>query len=820
MSNFTKLMAQAAAGNVAGGDFYDYTIDNSLFVGDGTKYLYHTGALASTPTDRKKLTISFWFKQCNFQSNTSAQNYFYLGMSTGYPTVGIYGYNTSADQLEIVNYRPSPEPRYLMHTDTDMAFRDVSAWYHLVLVVDTTLSTATDRYIIYVNGSEITHTWRNQSSNTPQNAEFHYFNLAKYAIGAYVNPNTAAYDPRGNGYYLAEYHAVDGTAYAPTDFGEFKNGVWIPKETSGISYGNGGFYLDFADSSDLGKDVSGNANHFSTSSMSSSDQKIDTPTNNFATYNGIWQSSGLSHSEGNLKQETPTVSQSYPIGVSTIPMTSGSWYFETYINLSSVSGAVGIIVIPAGHGRSYNDRVTYSNSGNKNVNGTSSSYGASWTTGDIIGCHYDADGGTVTFYKNGTSQGVAATSVPNLDWLACTQGYTTGNGRYDINFGQNGTFNGNVTAGGNSDANGIGDFKYTVPTGALALCTANLPEPTIGPNSATTSDENFDTILFNKSTAPASITGLEFQPDIVWTKNIANAYHSILFDAVRGASSGGIYPSGSEYEDYFAVNSDLVSFDTNGFTIGSTSSTNVQLGSNVGWTWKVNGSGSSNSDGSITSTVSANTDSGVSIVTYAGTSANATIGHGLGVAPKMVICKNRDVTTSWPVYHSGLSSAAYAMYFDITNAQGSFPTLWNSTAPTSSVFNVGTGGNQSNGGGYNYVAYCFAEVEGFSSFGSYTGNGSTDGPFIYTGFRPAFVIIRETGNTNNWMLFDDKRLGYNVDNKYMLIETPASEGPGGFIDILSNGFKCRNTQVTTNRSSGNYIYMAFAENPFKYANAR
>jgi len=845
MSNFTKLMAQAAAG--VGGGFYDYEINYSV----------HFEPLSSTYA-RLDRTIgsgsnttwswSMWVKPPVVVPSSGYANVGQLGVNGSTTDTAMRMGNSQNGAGGYVLWPYGYNNGYMGEDQTYAQFRDPSAWYHILWVVDTTEALETNRCKIYINGVQ-TPLYEFNSRSWPSNGN----------TGFGTSGNNMYITRYG---YVAEVILLDGTATTPTSFGEFKNGAWVPIDPAAqsYSYGTNGFWLDFADSSNLGNDVSGNGNHFTASNMSSTNQKIDTPTNNFPTWSpllkGISQT-GASTYDGNMVGNITGASGNgyWPtFSTMTLPK-NGKVYFE--ICLESVyNGAIVTGIMSKEDAEKYaagTKSPTLGNLGYWSIhNGNAYAWGGdgqpdyltlglvpdAGISGGVVGFAIDLDSGKGWIRVNGTwilsgdpangtnpigsdihtGNGASASG----EYVIFSSGYISLNAytRSILNCGQDSTFSGRKTAGNYSDQNGIGDFLYSVPSGFLALCTANLPEPTIGPNSATTSDENFDTILFNKSTAPASITGLEFQPDIVWTKNIANAYHSILFDAVRGASSGGIYPSGSEYEDYFAVNSDLVSFDTNGFTIGSTSSTNVQLGSNVGWTWKVNGSGSSNSDGSITSTVSANTDSGVSIVTYAGTSANATIGHGLGVAPKMVICKNRDVTTSWPVYHSGLSSAAYAMYFDITNAQGSFPTLWNSTAPTSSVFNVGTGGNQSNGGGYNYVAYCFAEVEGFSSFGSYTGNGSTDGPFIYTGFRPAFVIIRETGNTNNWMLFDDKRLGYNVDNKYMLIETPASEGAGGFIDILSNGFKCRNTQVTTNRSSGNYIYMAFAENPFKYANAR
>ena len=823
MSSSKKLI-QASAG-VGGGDFYPYTIDNSLFVGDGTKYLYHTGALASTPTDRKKLTISFWFKKSNFYSNTSQTDYFYLGMSTGYPTVQIADHYSSTDQLEITDYRPTPNPRYLMHSDTDMAFRDVSAWYHLVVVVDTTLSTATDRYRFYVNGSEITHTWRNQTSDTPQNVEFHYFNLAKYAIGAYINPNTAAYDPRGNGYYLAEYHAVDGTAYAPTDFGEFNNGVWIPKETSGISYGNGGFYLDFADSSDLGKDVSGNANHFSGSSITASDQMIDTPTNNFATWNPLklrdtasayWPLE--SYSEGNL---TTTHTSSVAAGMSytTVGVPDDTkMYCEIYV--STLGGSnIGIDSGLYANVPSAEDRYLYSSGGS--ISGPSSSTsGSSYTTGDIIGICIDRVSDEVAFYKNGSLQGTLS-GLSDKPFFPFFLG--DNNASIILNAGQNGTFNGNVTAGGNTDANDLGDFKYTVPTDALALCTANFPEPTIGPTSASLSDEHFDTVLYTGTGTSQSISTLEFQPDFVWIKSRTDAATHLLFDTIRGASN---FLASSDSDAESTVTSTLTSFDTNGFTVGANNAANGSGDDIVAWNWKANGSGVSNTDGATASTVSVNTDAGFSIVTYTGTGSVTTVGHGLGVAPNFIIVKARDQGTgyNWCSYSSMLGPTYNTGGLDVTSAADAHPNYWANTAPTSSVFTVSTYGVVNDNGG-QMLAYCFAEIEGFSSFGKYTGNGSADGPFIYTGFRPAWFMLKKSSGTGWWYVFDSERNTYNLTGKAVFPNSTSAESdyPGGSslgMYFLSNGVKLRGSQTEQNGSGTTYIYMAFAENPFKYANAR
>jgi hypothetical protein len=217
-----------------------------------------------------------------------------------------------------------------------------------------------------------------------------------------------------------------------------------------------------------------------------------------------------------------------------------------------------------------------------------------------------------------------------------------------------------------------------------------------------------------------------------------------------------------------------------------------------------------------------NQKAGFSIVSYTGNgTSGATVGHGLGAVPAVIIVKNRDDTDSWNVYHHKNTSAPETdfLILDSTNATSDGAGKWNDTAPSSSVFTIGNS-LSTNTSGDDLIAYCFAEVEGYSKFGSYTGNGSSDGPFIFTGHRPAWIMVKRTDSTSNWIMFDDKRLGYNPDNNYVYADLSNGDGTADLIDLISNGFKIRSTSTAVNTSGGTYIYMAFAENPFKYANAR
>jgi hypothetical protein len=320
----------------------------------------------------------------------------------------------------------------------------------------------------------------------------------------------------------------------------------------------------------------------------------------------------------------------------------------------------------------------------------------------------------------------------------------------------------------------------------------------------------FNTKLYTgNGTAGTDITGVGFQPDLVWIKSRSAAGDHALQDVVRGATKD--LESNNEGAEQ---NRSLVqAFISDGFTLG-TGQTNSNGDTFASWNWLAsNTTGSSNTDGSITSTVSANTTSGFSIVSYTGTGTQpSTVGHGLGVTPKMFIVKPRTDAQSWCVYHESVG-AGYLTYLDITSASGG-SSVWNSTSPTSSVFTVND--NQVNSSGITYIAYCFAEVKGFSKFGSYTGNGNADGTFVYTGFKPAFTMIKRTDTTSDWNIMDNKRaVSFNPNTKELYANSSQAEATGGqtIRDFLSNGFKLRGTSGGTNASGGTYIYMAFAEEP-------
>ena len=439
------------------------------------------------------------------------------------------------------------------------------------------------------------------------------------------------------------------------------------------------------------------------------------------------------------------------------------------------------------------------------------------------------DAGEIFFYKNGVIQnsGTAAFTGIVDEVSPLIEGYGSGGLRSVTNFGQDSSFAGSKAAQGNQDENGFGDFYYEPPAGYLALCTQNLPDPVVADPS-----EYFNTVTYTgDGTTSNAITGVGFQPDWVWLKSRNTAQNNYSIDVVRGVNNILAQNTTSSESTFNAswqgLYGNLTSFDADGFTVADGTdptydSFNGSSDTYVAWNWKAdNTSGVSNTDGTITSTVSANPTAGFSIVSYTGTGVDNTVGHGLSQAPELIIFKNRTSTAgySWPVYSAEIGATKY-LTLNGTAAAATY-NHFQDTAPTSSVFYLeGTSANSVNHSGNDHIAYCFHSVEGYSKFGSYTGNGSSDGPFVYTGFRPAFVIFKRSDSTGGFLIFDASRNPYNEVDKELFTHSSNGEGTNSDVDFVSNGFKLRTTSGNNNTSGGTYIYMAFAENPFKYSNAR
>ena len=776
-----------------------YSIDNSLRFNDNDSSKLERTFSAGDQTD---WTLSCWVKRGNLGNNQV-----------------IFGRQNVADGANIGKILFDSNNKIKLNNkvgastgfeaSTDAVFRDISAWYHIFISFNGNLSTHNDRAELYVNG--VLQSWSGSGTLSAGNG---HINLGlPHAVGYRAGDGGEYFDG-----YIAEMYFIDGnSSLSHTDFGEFDedSGIWKPKQFSG-SYGTNGFKLDFSDSGSLGADSSPNSNSFTPTNLASTDQMLDTPTNNFCTVNAL-DHSGCTFSEGNLKLVTPSAGGT---ARATFGMSTGKWYWEVRATSSGNYGNYGILrtddrvnqyVFQAPYGYSY-----YGNNGNKYNNNTAVSYGSTFTNNDIIGISYDADAGDLEFFKNGVSQGTAYTGLTGTFAPAFSDGSGDEGVTCDINFGQNGSFNGTVTAQGNSDANGIGDFYYSVPSNHNALCTQNLAtalSPTIDDGSAyfqatTYTGDGLD----NRQVTNGGNSDL--QPDLIWVKNRTQAYNHIWQDTSRGLTTAGYLTSnGTQAES--GANTTLVKTATSdGFTVGTSGAVNWSGDSLVAWQWKANGgTTSSNTDGSITSTVQANTTAGFSIVTFTGTGSVATVGHGLGKAPAIMIFKNRDASGNyWRVYHQSLG-ATKNLVLNGTFAQLTETAKFNNTEPTSSVFTVGTD-NDTNASSQKIISYCFAEIEGYSKFGSYTGNGSTDGTFVYTGFRPAFTLIKRTNSTSEWPLHDNGRNPYNVVDKYLWANLSDAEGVSNIYDRCSNGFKLRGTSTSWNASGSTYIYIAFAENPF------
>jgi len=835
-----SLIKAQGAGDASTG-FYPHTINQSLRFEDGDSASLSDPSSGRSAGNLRTWTFSAWLKRADMGSGT--QNYIF-GATTDNYNVNWAIFFFGSDEITFYSYTSTQQ--YQINTGDYGFFRDPSAWYNLVLAWDTTQSTASDRIKLYVNGSQIT-SFETASYPSLNYEEGYINNTAQQDIGRAA---TAAYGYDG---YMAEVNFIDGQALSPTSFGETKAGIWIPKNTSGLTFGTNGYRLQFQDSSSLGDDTSGNGNDFSSSGLASTDVVLDSPTNNWATMNPL-DGNGPDMREGNLKPFGDTSSSVFEGFKGTFPMSSGKWYWE--VNAADVNTIMQIGITPTiatavGSSTSlsyHTDAMIYNNAGTKAIGtgglGTSpstkttSSYGNSYTDGDIIGVALDLDSSptTLTFYKNNSSEGTAFSSLASDEYVALFTGISNSFGIF--NFGQDSSFAGTKTAQGNTDGNGKGDFYYTPPSGYLACCTANLPDPGIDPAEDEEPADFFNTVLYTGNGSSISdtqaISGVGFSPDFTWIKARSASYSHVLNDRVRGAGKN-LFSDSNSTENVGGSTGDLfTSFDSDGFTVnykyggGSNAAVNGNGTTYVAWNWLAGGSAStiavsSVSSGvpSIQSSVSANTKAGFSIVSYTGNAtAGATVGHGLSKTPDVYIVKSRTLSTSWVTYHKNANASPEDGYLILNDDDAFYDTVvWNDTAPTSSVFSLGGTGYSSNNSGATYIAYCFHSVDGYSKFGSYTGNGSTDGPFVYTGFRPALVIVKNITGSESWGIGDSVRDPSNVLlNRLYPNLSNAEYSTGDWIDLVSNGFKSRGTAFNT--SSATYIYLAFAEQPFKYSNAR
>ena len=729
-------------------------------------------------------------------TTSATSDKFYLALKNNAGTYRIEMGQHSTANVAYVNWTPS-----------------INTWYHVALVRQSGTT------LLFINGVQQTvtnSTIFNGTSFGQNGASFGavstplylngYLSNARYVVGSAVY--TTGFTPP----------SANLTAVTNTQWLTLQNSTIIDNSTAARTITNNGslsvslqypFQYTLAS---VGSDYSGNSNNWTLNNINYTilgttyDSMIDSPTvgplaSNYATWNPIFPFGNQTLTNGNLSVATGTTGGS----IATISVSSGKWYWEvspTTIAAGTprVAGLVQAITAPT----SLTSKSIYlQNDGKYSINGAAAvTYGAAITTSDIVGVALDVDAQTVTFYKNGSAMGSAISissvyTAGNLVVPAIVQSGAANNAQ-DINFGQR-------------------PFSYTPPTGFNALNTYNLPAPSIEAG-----NKHFDISLWTGTSISSArtITGLNFQPNLVWSKARNRAYSNQLWDIVRGtgkelnSNSTAAETTNNQYGYVSAFNSD-------GFTASPGSTDNGFFNESgatyAAWQWKGGGTGVTNNSGTITSTVSANPTAGFSIVTFTGNGTNgATVGHGLGVTPSMVFVKNRSAgSTSWIGWHTSISQAIQtsstiqltgytgAIYLNLTSASATY------------AFD-----SQINGSTNNMVAYCFAAVSGYSAFGSYTGNLSTDGPFVFTGFRPRWIMIKNASGVVAWVVYDTSRNTYNSTNLVLQPNVSSAEATGVDIDVLSNGFKIRTTDQAANNSGQTYVWAAFCENPFKYSRGR
>lgn len=775
-----------------------YEIDQSCRFNDNdSPYLNRTPGSAG---NRKTNTISFWVKRTNLGLGNSLAMF-----SAAEGSYGITWYIDSSEtdlSREYFSMSDGAETKWQANVGRQM--RDPASWYHAVFAMDTTQGTQANRMKVYINGEgPITAT----TNNIDEDDEFGFFNNVVNRIGSWTPSGGAA--GRYMEGYLAEVHLIDGAQKAATDFGKTDSatGQWIPIEYTD-SHGTQGAYLDFAASGDLGNDVSGNNNDWSTSGLASADKVTDTPTTNYCTINPLsYDSSQITLQDGNLRASWNTPNgDGGTVANCTFNLAEFKCYWEFQASGGSINYGLGIANTPNQWRKGHLDSTTPFQRMRYGVNdastaemqvtsghGSVTSTGVLAVTGSEVGMMaYDPDSGKFWVGQDGTwfnSSNPATGSDPQGEFT-CTDSifvslsdYSSAEaGDVTLNFGQTG-------------------FAHTPPTGYKALNSSNIPNPTIKDPSA-----YFQATLYTGNGSTQSIDQGEnksFEPDLVWIKNRDASDAHVLTDSVRGATK----ILSSDSTDAESTDADtLTAFESNGFALGDDDKVNTSSEKYVAWQWLESAT------------------PGFDIVSYTGTGVNRTVSHSLGVKPEMFIVKKRSASGSnWGVYHSAIG-ATKALFLQSNEVPVDEAEYWNDTEPTSSVFTLGVNA-QGNTDTATYIAYLFASVTGYSKIGKYVGTGTITnhaGAYIYTGFRPAWVMIKNTSATANWEIQDDQRPTGNVNNKVLYPDSNSSEATvtNERLDLLSNGFKLRGTGTDVNTDGSTYVYAAFAHAPFKTANAR
>ena len=814
-------------------DFDEYQIQHSLkFDGVTNSKIHRTPGSAGSA---RIGTFSAWVKKLK---QGAFQQVFAAGDATT-DTVELLFRNN--DQI-LLTAAVGNAAKITLKTNTK--FRDCSGWYHLFFAIDTTQGTAANRAKLYVNGviqSDF------ETANYPdQNQDLDISQAVEHMIGVNVSNNNNL-----NG-YIAEVNFIDGLALAPTSFGvtDSTYGHWKPIQYTG-AYGTNGFHLDFNDAGNLGDDAAGGTD-FTETNVVANDQMLDSPTNTFPVLNHLCTNGDSLLSEGALKLSSVDGLGGTGGVAATMELPhTGKWYWEIHalaIDNNRPNLYFGIdegrildhrLINTVGSGIIATSRVYQSNGNGTKQSQSEEAYGAAWSDGDVIAIQVDMDAGKVYYRRNNTleSSGAAAFTIdrntssfiPSFGVYEDAASADAGN-IMTVNFGQDSSFSGGLTAVGAQDAKGQGDFKYTPPAGYLALCTKNLPEPQCVPK------DNFGIVGYTgtgvNGAAENDISGLEFQPDTVWIKDRASTGEHQIVNSLAGSAR---YKSPSSAEAEGNRSTRVKRFTSDGFALGDGNGTN---GSNANvnnalykaWCWRnatdfdTSASGSGVNKTPAT-TAHINVDAGQGVILWEGDGEGFEPRHGLSKYishPQgfTLYVGKRNANASWAVFHNyGFDRTDY-LVLDTDAASVDNSTFWNDQNVNDTRFQI-MSANEVGADDDTYVCYYWHDVEGYSRFSNYIGNGNADGTFVPTGFRPSLVIVKKLNATHNWPMVDDFTMPFNKDQTiFSEADTTDAEDTDPCIDLLSNGFKVRDTAARYNTDGSTYAFWAWASLPAKYNNAR
>ena len=769
------------------------TIAKSLIFADNTSdYLTQTQG-SGTGDQKRKATMSWWFKR----NKVAGAEQIHIGAA---PSTRLLARFDTSNRLVFRLTNSTTEYQAV----TNMTFEDTSKWYHCVWQIDASQATSSNRSRVWIDGTEVT-SWSSASYPAQNTDVVGLADGTTRRVSGTSHSTGQYYDGQ-----LAEFNFIDGSIVDVSEFGitDTSTGRWIPKAIGSLTYGSNGFRLQFANSAGqtIGDDTSGNGNDFTTNGFTyTSVPVVDSPTQTYARLDG---GSSVGGTIRYSRRSLITTNSGFNIHCTNFRPESGKWYAE-FRYIASGSGTrpeVGVALsenfpyngntnrlltspvddsIP-GYGYYGHNGSIYKDSSNNTANTGLDTF---TTQGDIVSIALDLDNLVVRFFNNGVSQG----GYPLSHGRYCMyvgDGATGYDSTWVVNFGDNPTFQNGIIAGGTSavvaaNTDGSGStFKYTPPSGFKALMQDNLPE------------------LTPKGATPK-------RPDLIWVYNRDNSSASHgLIDSSRGVSKN-IFPNTNDAEQTYDERS-LSKILPGGYQVGEYTYVNGAGESHVGWNWiAAGGTESANADGSgsaLSCTIQANQTAGFSIVRWTGNSGQTQVAHGLSSAPEVVVQKRLSSSGNWYVYTTAVDGTYdYGKWDDpiAFSAQGS------GSAPSAKTFT-------SHGWGANpIIAYCWHSVVGYSRFGTYTGNANVNGPFVYTGFKPALVIVKNADRATGWYMYDHKRTPFNQMDGHILVDSNAAEATGSEeIDFYANGFKCRGDNSGNNRDGEKFLFMAWAEHPF------